>query len=257
MLQVITLPNVKPARIHSDIKLHLPKNISLDASQWHYLVYIPWEDKFLNDVPSEYKDFFNFVLPNLHARTTDVHTAKCLSFLAEFQEHFAAQQVNWRVVAISLILHDCGWSLLTQQEIASSLGVKGLKLSLEAIEPKLAHAIKGQELARRILDEYKFQPTLTDTEKTTILKAVLYHDKPEEVAGSNLPIEIQILVDLDHIWSFTHENFWQDVVRKEIEPATYLQNLQDDLDSYFVTDFGKELATKLLSYRAKEISGII
>ncbi|NCN87333.1 MAG: hypothetical protein GW941_00390 [Candidatus Pacebacteria bacterium] len=257
MLQVITLPNVKPARIHSDIKLQLPKNISIDPSQWHHLVYIPWEDKFFNGIPSEYLDFFNFVLPNLKVRTTDVHTAKSLSFLAEFQEYFASEEINWRVVAISLILHDCGWSLLTQQEIASSLGVKGLKLSPEALDPKLTHVIKGQELARRILDEYEFEPALTDKEKDTILKSVLYHDRPEQVAGLNLSIEVKVLVDLDHIWSFTHENFWQNIVRKEVEPETYLQNLKDNLDSYFTTDFGKELAAKLLSYRAKEISGII
>jgi hypothetical protein len=257
MLQVITLPNVKPTRIQSDIKLLLPDNISIDESQWHFLVYIPWDEKYLEQIPQEYKDFFNFVLPNLKVRTTDVHTAKSLSFLDDFQKHFSKENINWRIVAISLILHDCGWSQLTQQEIASSLGVKGLKLSPEALEPKQTHAIKGQELARRILDEYNFEPPLTNEEKETILKSVLYHDKPEEVAGKNLPLEVQILVDLDHIWSFTHENFWQDTVRKGVDATEYVTNLKNDLNSYFVTDFGKKLASLLLSEREKEISGII
>ncbi|MDH5532871.1 MAG: hypothetical protein OEX81_00390 [Candidatus Pacebacteria bacterium] len=253
MLQVITLPNCEPCRIHSDIKLVLPENITIDGSQWHYLVYIPWDNKYLDWVPEEYKDFFKFVLPNLKVRTTDVHTAKSISFLKDFQKNFANEKINWRVVALSLILHDCGWSQLTQQEIASSLGVKGLKLSPEAMMPKQTHAIKGQELAKRLLSEYQFDPPITIAEQDLILKSVLYHDKPQEVAGANLPLEVQILVDLDHIWSFTHENFWQDIVRKGVKPEEYLQNLQADLDSYFVTDFGKKLAQELLSKRATEI----
>jgi hypothetical protein len=253
MLQVITLPNCEPCRIHSDIKLELPENITIDGSQWHYLIYIPWDNKYLDLVPEEYKDFFKFVLPNLKVRTTDVHTAISLGFLKSFQDHFVNEKINWKVVAISLILHDCGWSQLTQQEIASSLGVKGLKLSPEALKPKEAHASKGQELAKRLISEYQFNPPLTVEEEETVLKAVLYHDNPEEVAGANLPLEIKILVDLDHIWSFTHENFWQDTVRKNIKPDVYLQNLKDDLNSYFVTDYGKKLATELLVQRGKEI----
>lgn len=257
MLQVVTLPNVKPTRIHSDIRLELPENIIIDDSQWHYLIYIPWDNKYLQWVPTEYHEFFKFVLPNLKVRTTDVHTARSMSYLDDFKDHFKNENINWRVVAISLILHDCGWSQLTQQEVASSLGVKGLKLSTEALSPKEAHAQKGHDLARRVLEEFQFEPALTNQEKELILKSVRYHDKPEEVAGSNMPLEVQILVDLDHIWSFTHENFWQDTIRKEVDAEQYAQNLETDLDSYFVTDFGKKLASQLLSERKKEISGII
>jgi len=68
-----------------------------------------------------------------------------------------------------------------------------------------------------------------------------------------VPLEIQVLIDLDHLWSFTHENFWQDSVRKGVAPIEYLQNLTDDLDSYFVTTEGKILARELLTKRAVEV----
>lgn len=51
-----------------------------------------------------------------------------------------------------------------------------------------------------------------------------------------------IVCDVDHLWSFTKENFWQDTVRKEIDPELYAQNLARDLDGYFVTDAGKKKA---------------
>ena len=62
-----------------------------------------------------------------------------------------------------------------------------------------------------------------------------------------MPLEVQLLVDLDHLWSFTHENFWQDTVRKGVEAKIYLKNLEQDLDSYFVTNAGKQKARELLA----------
>lgn len=170
-------------------------------------------------------------------------------------EEFSGQNINRRVVALSLVLHDVGWSRLSEEEIASSLGVTGLKLTETAQGPKEKHAVEGARLARTLLSEYTFEPPLATEEIKLICLAVLYHDKPEEVAGADvpMPIEVQLLVDLDHIWSFTHENFWQDTVRKGVPPETYWQNLQDDLDSYFVTETGKDMAHKLLEERGKEI----
>jgi len=65
-----------------------------------------------------------------------------------------------------------------------------------------------------------------------------------------------LLVDLDHLWSFTHQNFWQDTLRKGVQPKEYVQNLQRDIDDYFVTDQGKELALKLLNERLDEVEVI-
>lgn len=276
--------------IPDDLELKLPENSKLDREHWNRLIYIPWNDKYLERVPEDFRDFFKFVLPHLGARTTDVHTAISLGFLDQLLGEFAVGQsfsdqssssevnqqtinrqvINRRVVAIALILHDAGWSRLSDQEIADSLGVKGLKLNETAMGSKEKHAVESEKIAREVLGDvevlgeevdeskgslsFNFYPPLSLEEKQLICKAIRYHDKPEEVVGQQtMPIEVQLLVDLDHTWSFTHENFWQDTIRKGVVPEKYLENLENDLDSYFVTEPGKNLAKKLLEDRKAEV----
>lgn len=243
--------------IPANLELRLPES-ELPESLQHFLLEIPWSERYLDQVPVKYRSFFNYVLPLLHARTTDVHTAVCLGIMPELFQLLPStdySKINQRVVAIGLILHDSGWSKLTQDEIASSLGVSGLKLTSNAMGPKEKHAIESEKIAREILAEYSFDPQLTQQEIELICQAVLYHDKPEQVAGAEnpLPLEVKLLVDLDHIWSFTYHNFWQDTLRKGVDPRQYLSNLENDVESYFVTNQGKALARKYLSQRRKEI----
>ncbi len=68
-----------------------------------------------------------------------------------------------------------------------------------------------------------------------------------------LPVEMQLVCDADHLWSCTHENFWQDTVRKGVAPPTYLSNLAGEVETYLVTEPGKEQARRLLADRAGEV----
>jgi hypothetical protein len=102
-----------------------------------------------------YRDFFRTVLPYLHARTSDVHVAICLPFVKEFlyTEHGS---VDEQVVHLAFILHDSGWSRMTEQEVAGNRGVVGLALSGQAVNPKERLVELGKELAKCILGEYAF-----------------------------------------------------------------------------------------------------
>lgn len=245
--------NVIPA----DIILKLPENSQLPQSEQHFLLYIPWETKYMDFIPLTYKSFFDEILPLLKARTTDVHTAVCMQYLDELIDlaHNEGKVVNRNILAYSLMLHDSGWSQMSESEIAQSLGVKGLALNETAMRPKEKHAVLSEQIARDILTRKQDELGLSTTEIELICKAILYHDKPEEVAGAGeeMSIEVQLLVDLDHIWSFTRLNFWQDILRKGVDPNEYLENLKNDLDSYFVTHIGKQKARELLSQREKEL----
>lgn len=241
----------------ADVKLELPQNIKLPEEDRHFLLFIPWEGKYLSLVPYEYQDFFTKILPNLSKRTTNVHIAICMQYLDEFilKAKELGHQVNRDLLAYALMLHDIGWSQLTEEEIAASLGVKGLALNQKAMGPKEKHAVLGEQIARNILKQEQEKLNLSDDEVDLICKAVLFHDKPEEVAGkgNELPIEVKLLVDLDHIWSFVYLGFWMDVRRKGVDPKEYLENLQNDLDSYFVTEIGKNKAKELLAKRKEEV----
>jgi hypothetical protein len=241
-------------KIPTDIDLSAPKESSLMGEALDKLIYIPWDDKYLERIPGEYKDFFMFVLPHLKVRTTDVHVAACMPYLEKLIASFS-DGLDERIIYIALILHDIGWSKLSEAEVASSLGVDGLTLSSEAMGPKEKHAVVGQEIAKEILSSYKFADPLRDSQEELILDAVLFHDKPWELAkGGDIPLEVKLVCDADHLWSFTHENFWQDTSRKGVEPQRYLENLKKDLEGYFVTDEAKQIARVLLSERAQEAS---
>ncbi len=246
-----------PDNFPADATVKLPTNSDLPESEKHFLLFIPWEDKYLQFVPADFRQFFSEVFPLLSARTTDVHTAVCLQYLDEFvkKSESTGQTVNRKVLALSLILHDSGWSQMSQKEIAASLGATGLALNDTAMGPKEKHAVLGEKIAQQILEQKKEELDLSGQEIIIICQAIRYHDMPEQVAGmgNQIPIEMQLHVDLDHIWSFTHLNFWQDTLRKGIEPKLYLENLRNDLENYFVTNIGKSKAKELLSFREKEV----
>jgi len=251
-------PDNKCFNIPNDIELVFPID-PISPNLLRCLVYIPWKRDYLHLVPKRYRAFFEFVLPYLKPRTTDVHTSVCLSYWSNYismLENERAVTINRKVAAYGLILHDCGWSALTQKEIAESFAAKGLKVKGLAIGPKRRHAEEGARIARKILDEYKFKTRISEEEKEVICEAVFWHDKTEEIKDSKFPIEMKAVADLDHLWSFTKPNFWQDTVRKNVSPQDYLKNLRKDLDSYFIFEIGKELAFVLLKEREKEVNSL-
>jgi hypothetical protein len=247
------LPSGESAWIPADVNLRFPDKTSIDPHLLHFLIYIPWEDKYIEQVDMAYRNFFQAVLPYLHVRTTDVHIATCAPFIKELirADH---ETVDEQVVHLAFILHDSGWSQMSELEIAESLGVKGLALSGEAVTPKARHVELGKQIAQRVLSEYPVQPPLTDEQKDLIYKAILYHDKPEELlALGGIPASVRVVCDVDHLWSFTHENFWQDTVRKGVNPRVYLENLSKDLDGYFVAEPGRQKARQMLEVRGSEV----
>ena len=250
----VRLPTGESAWMPADVELKFPDRASIEIGRLHCLAYLPWRDTYLARVDDAYRDFFITVLPYLHARTTNVHVALCLPFVPELIRA-VPETADERIVTIAFILHDSGWSQMTEAEIAASLGVPGLALSGEAVNPKARHAILGRDIARRVLETYRFQPPLTDTQRDRIYTAILYHDRPGELARQRrLSTEVKLVCDVDHLWSFTHENFWQDTVRKGIAPAAYVKNLEADLDGYFVTEPGRQKARRLLEARRAEVT---
>lgn len=243
----------KEIKLPIGIILKEPESTALSEEQKHFLLYIPWDDKYLKFVPEKYRSYFFECLPLLGVRTTNVHVAICFSFfenLISAYEKETGLTIDRDVVALAFILHDIGWSKLSEEELAMSLGYKGLVLSRDALGPKEKHATEGEKIAKEKLQLWH----IGKDEQDLICACVRWHDSPEKVSlGGIMKPEIKILADLDHIWSFTKENFWQDTQRKGVVPDEYAANLDKDLESYFITDTGKEMARNLLSERKKEI----
>src|SRR5882757_471352 len=118
--QKLDLPGGGTAYIPDDITILFPEAPDIPMEDRHYLAYIPWDDRYLKHIPRKYRDFFVYALPHLHARTSDVHTALSVSQLPKLFGTTAAD-FDDRAVYLALILHDCGWSEVSQQELAASL----------------------------------------------------------------------------------------------------------------------------------------
>lgn len=250
----ITIAKGSPAWIPADIELALAEDSGLDPGQLGSLVYIPWRARYLNWVDPAYRDFFLTVLPYLHTRTADVHVATCLPFIEPLAQRLG-EPVDRRIVSIAFILHDAGWSQMSDAEIADSLNIKGVALSGKAVSPKIKHALLGQEIAQKILSNYSFTPELDEAQKELIYEAILYHDRPMELArDGRLPAAVKIVCDVDHLWTFTHENFWQDTIRKMVAPDQYAVNLRTDLNDYFITSQGRTMAGDMLKERGTEVA---
>ena len=247
------LPSGQPAWIPDDLDLRLPEKSTLYVGDLHYLIYIPWQDYYLQLVDPAYRDFFQVVLPYLDARSTDVHVATCLPFIKELIQA-ELEPVDERVVQVAFMLHDSGWSRMSEAEIAESLGVPGLSLSGQAVQPKARHAFLGQQVAQQLLETYPFQPPLTTEQKNWIYQAILYHDRPQELAAAGgLLASLKVVCNVDHLWSFTHPCFWLDTLRKAVPPPMYTENLAADLEAYFVSEPGRRKARQCLAGRAQEV----
>jgi hypothetical protein len=247
-------PDGRQAWVPADVELALPQQSALPLELQHFLIYIPWRDKYTQSVPPAYLNFFNTALPYMSARTTNVHVAVCLPFIAQLRAVLPGP-VDLAVVTTAFILHDTGWSQMSEQEIAASLGVQGLALSGAAVNPKARHAVLGKAVAEKVLADYEFDPPLSEDQKALIYEAILFHDKPWELAGENgIPESVKLVCDVDHLWSFTHENFWQDTVRKGVRPDVYAANLANNLPDYFVTEAGHQRARALLAERQQEVA---
>ena len=243
----LRLPDGRTKLIPDDVLLRFPIRAS-EPELAIKLVEIPWDEAYWQRIPMEFREYWDRAFRYLHVRTTDVHTAVCLMIMDEFLSLFSPLSFDRLVIGVGIIFHDAGWSKLSDMQVSASLGVVGLTLSKEAIGPKEAHLEEGRKIVEEELSHFS---ELTDIQRQIITQIVAFHDFPERSTDNGM--SFKIACDLDHLWSFTHENFWQDTVRKDVDPHDYWENLKHDMDGYFVTPQGKKQAMRMLAERRDDL----
>lgn len=252
----LDLPTGDSAWLPEDIRLQFHDEPTLTPRQRCATAFIPWQWHYLESVPAEYQDFFQYTLPYMSARTTDVHTACSVSHAQYLIDH-ASEPVNGRVVHLVVIMHDIGWSNVSLDGIATSLSYDGLTLPDHVRLPKLQHVLMSTAMAWDIMDAYDFQgEPLSEAEKRLIALCIRQHDydQPWERHRTwHIPMESRLVFDSDRLWSYTHENFWQDTVRKAVQPHDYLMTISNAIDGYFATPQAKLRAAILVDERRAEV----
>ncbi len=246
--------------IPDDIDIVFPEIGGVDNLDTHFLAYIPWQEKYLMYVPAGYRAFYSSIVSQLAIRTTDVHTALSVSQLPSLLAD-VTKPVNEHVLTLAILLHDCGWSEVTVAGIINSLNYSSVAPPASSRKSKQQHVIFGEALAYKILDSYDFAaddlPPLNSDDIFQITEIIRRHDFDapwESNKFGPISLETKLVCDCDRLWSYTHENFWQDTIRKAVTPETYIQNLDSAIEDYFFTAQGKSRAHQLLTERQNEVN---
>jgi hypothetical protein len=255
--KAVLLPTDEFALLPKDLTVLIPRVPAIALEDRHYLAYIPWSDKFLRHIPRRHQEFFNFILPCLHTRTSDVHTALSVAQLPDLLDA-TAEPVDERIIYLALMLHDCGWNQVDQEGLVTSLSYNSVSPSgSHHIKPKQQHLIYGTALAYRLLDAFDFGDSpLSPSEIYEITDIIRRHDHDaawEHGKYGDISMEIKLVCDSDRLWSYTNENFWLDTIRKGVAPEMYIQTISDEIESYFFTEQGKARARQLVDARRQEV----
>jgi hypothetical protein len=256
----VAVPKNKNTFIPADIEIVIPNDNDLSDELRCRLAYIPWNDQYLQKIPEQYHDFFVYVLPKLHTRTTDVHTALSVSQLPVVIQDIP-EIINEHLLYLGTILHDVGWSEVSQQGIADSLSYNGLVLSDRSRASKQQHVIFGEALAYKLLTDYDVDKlSLSFDDVFSITEMIRRHDYDaswEKDKFGPISFETKLLCDCDRLWSYTHENFWLDTIRKMVRPEEYIDTIGDAIHNYFFTPAGKARARVLLADRRREVADYV
>jgi HD superfamily phosphodiesterase len=176
---------------------------------------------------SEYNRIFELAKPYLNIRRNDVHTEIVYRFAVKLLENEPGDET---VVIPAVICHDVGWSKVPEELHLRAFGPK--------FDPALTrlHEIEGVKLAGEILSTVKYEPQKIQE----ILEIIEGHD----TRLSALSINDKIVKDADKLFRFDQVGFGIDVERFQVDRHFHLNWLEEQIDRWYFTDSGKELARK-------------
>lgn len=256
--KAVKLPTGEQTFVPADLHILIPKARKIAPAERHFLAYLPWEKRYFEHIPEQYRGFFTYVLPSLHARTSNVHTALSIAQLPHLLKDFE-RPVNERLVYLALILHDCGWSQVNQPSLVASFNYNGVTpTGSDSMKAKQQHLVYGEALAYKLLDTFDFgNDPLHSDDIYAISEIIRRHDHDaawEQDKYGYIRPEIKVMCDSDRLWSYTYENFWLDTVRKGVPPEAYLENITAEIATYFMTQPGKARARRLIRQRKAEVA---
>lgn len=148
------------------------------------------------------------------------------------------------VIIPAIILHDTGWSMLSQSE--KMLIFRSGVTHEEKLHIRLRHQEEGVKIARRILETLDY-PTVWTEE---IIEIISEHDTRAGFISHNEGL----VRDSDKLWRFSKSGFDADVRRYDISPQSQIKKLVGliNLENFFYSSTSVELANRDLDRRNEE-----
>ena len=178
-----------------------------------------------------YEKIYALAKTYLHTRKNDIHVEISLDFATRLLE---VEPGDPEVVIPAIICHDVGWI-----EVPEDMQLKAFGPTFDP-DLRRVHEVEGVRLAAGILDRVRYDPD----KSAEILDIIDGHDsRPHAISDSD-----RIVKDADKLFRFTATGLQIDSERFRVPWDAYLKWIAEQIDSWFLTESGKQLArTELIN----------
>lgn len=171
-------------------------------------------------------------LPYLRVRSNDIHTLISVTLVQQLL--LAYPKAEAEVVLHAMMLHDTGWSQVSQDKVLLAFG-PGAKYP----EIQRQHEIEGVRVAQALLAKHGASPDHIDK----VVAIIDGHDTTREARS----LEDALVKDADKLWRYTYQAL--PIIQEwfQIERGEMLDILENYVLPGFLTDQGRFLAKTLLA----------
>jgi hypothetical protein len=176
--------------------------------------------------------------PYLRARRNDIHIPLSFAYAERLLEHYP--EADRDVVLLGIMLHDNGWAVLDEEEIARDAFGDGMWESAV----RIAHEREGARIAGEILDELGYPAALRDE----VVEIIAGHDSRTHALSRN----DELVKDADKLWRFTVVGVALSSDWFGETPSEHVDRLQPIAEALF-TQAGREMALPELERSRKAL----
>ncbi|MGB9616839.1 MAG: HD domain-containing protein [Desulfomonilaceae bacterium] len=181
-----------------------------------------------------YEHIYALAKPYLDTRDNELHTRIAFGFAKRL---LASEGGSEAVVLPAILLHDVGWKSLPEELHLKAFGPRHSDKSINRV-----HEVEGAKIARQILEQVAYDAQLIHE----IVSIISGHDSRLEP----LSLNDAIVKDSDKLWRFSKEALEVDPKRFSIRPEVHTKWLGLQIEKWFLTKTGKEIAYEEYRQRA-------
>ena len=192
-----------------------------------------YDIKMLRD---DYQRIWELAQPYLNTRRNDIHTeiaTQCAYVLLE------REPGNEDVVIPAILLHDVGWKKVPEDLQMRAFGPKATMPEWNRV-----HEVEGVKIARSILEEVGYHPEKIEE----ILEIIGGHDSRKEPISLN----DRLVKDADKLWRYSEVAVRINRERFKHTLEQEMDRLGSNLEAWFLTDSGKEIAREEMEKRFRD-----
>ena len=187
-----------------------------------------------------YGRIWDLARPYLNTRKNDTHT-EIAAALA--QQLLAQEGGDEDVVMPAIILHDTGWKKVPENVQLKAFGPKATSSEWNRV-----HEVEGARIAGDILRKVDYP----DDKILEIQEIIKGHDSRKEA----LSINDGIVKDADKLCRYFPNAFQTNVIRFGVTADENVEWLRRNLETWFLTKSGKQMAKEALEERIQELKEI-